>query len=428
MRWSLKFLKFWDKLRTGFWFLPLIMSLSAITLHFILIWVDRRYNHDILVKLQFIWVGGLDGAREVLSTIATTTISLTGVTFSITIVALSLASSQFGPHILRNFLRDRGNQFVLGTFVSTFIYALFVLRTLSEINGEAFVPWVSITFSIFLSMASLATLVYFIHHISVSIQAPNVVHEAFRELQAGIKQLFPDKDLKPLRQFSDSNNWTEAFTVYSEKSGYLQSIGSNTLAHLAKQEGCVLRTALRPGAYVLNKDPLLQVLPGVKLSDRLAEKLRNQFILGPSRTPLEDIECSISQIVEIAVRALSPGINDPFTAIHCLDCLTAALSEMLERRFPECFQLDEEQNIRFLFPPIMFEEILHLAFSPIRQYTTSSQMVMRRLAECLKKLKGRAIQDVHRHDIQTEIEFLLESIRQSTLPETDRRRCLEILE
>ena len=156
----------WESLRTSFWFIPAVMTFVAIVLSFLLVYVDRRIGPETEV-FGFIYSGGPEGARLVLSTIAGSMITVAGVTFSITIVALTLASSQFGPRLLRNFMHDTGNQVTLGTFIATFVYCLLVLRTVHTVEGEDFVPSISVAVAIFLALAGIAVLIYFIHHVSM---------------------------------------------------------------------------------------------------------------------------------------------------------------------------------------------------------------------------------------------------------------------
>ena len=437
---SFKFMKtrfairlFWENLSSNFWFIPTILSIVVTIVHFFLIHADRTFRDEILQKIDFLWVGGIDGAREVLSTIATATISLTGVTFSVTIVALSLASSQFGPRILRNFLKDRGNQFVLGTFISTFVYSLLVLRTLSKVNEEFFVPLISVTVAIVISLVSVGTLVYFIHHISVSIQAPEVVTRAFQELETILQGIYAEKEFDEAskeaenRDYLDIKVFHNALQIHSKKSGYLRSIEADNLLALASESNLVLKIFVKTGKYLTSQDVLLEASPKENCSDEIQEVLRTHFVVGDTRTPFEDIEFAISQLVEVAVRALSPGINDPFTAIHCLDCLTNTMLQIMNRNNSPSILRDKQKQIRIYMPVIDFNSLLYSAYSPIRQYGSSSAMVLCKSAECLKKLNAFASLNIHKEAIQEEARRLAESIRQSPLIPADRLQCLSLL-
>jgi uncharacterized membrane protein len=180
------------QLRSSYWFVPSVMALLSIGVALGMIVVDQSVGEDGIQGYWWIYAGGPDGARAVLATVAGSIISVAGVTFSIKIAALTLASQQFGPRLLRNFMADRGNQFVLGTFIATFLYCLLVLRTVRSWEDAEFVPHLSVTLGVLLAVASLGVLIYFIHHIAASIQASNVIARVSGELQAAIDRLFPE--------------------------------------------------------------------------------------------------------------------------------------------------------------------------------------------------------------------------------------------
>lgn len=182
----------WEYLRGTYWAVPSAMAVAAAGLSFGAIQLDEFTTTTVLDRLSWVYTGGPEGARAVLSTIASSMITVAGVTFSITIVALTLASQQFGPRLLRNFLRDPGNQIVLGTFVSTFIYCLLVLRTVRGSDEEEFVPHLAVTLGVGLAMLSLGVLIYFIHHVATSIQAARIIANVAEDLEGAINQLFPD--------------------------------------------------------------------------------------------------------------------------------------------------------------------------------------------------------------------------------------------
>jgi uncharacterized membrane protein len=184
-------LKYWDRLRSSLWFLPAAMACLAVALAVSAVELDKAVADDWLQRLSWIYSGGAEGASLLLGTVAGSMIAIAGTVFSMTLVALSLASSQLGPRLLRNFMRDRSNQVVLGTFVATFVYCLLVLRTIRRADEVAFVPHLAVSIGVLLAIASVGVLIYFIHHISVSIQADQVVARVGRVLEDGIDRLFP---------------------------------------------------------------------------------------------------------------------------------------------------------------------------------------------------------------------------------------------
>ena len=378
----------WETVSSSLWFVPSVMTLLALCLALAGIAFDVATDDT----SGWAYGGGPDGAREVLSAIAGSMITVAGVAFSITIVALTLASQQFGPRLLRNFMRDRGNQVVLGTFIATFTYCLIVLRTIRSSDSD-FVPHVSVTVAILLALASLGVLIYFIHHAAVSIQAPEVIAMVATDIEEGIERLFPEKIGHPPEedQADISDDMVRDFelngdTLTATKSGYLQSIHNDGLMEVAKENNLVLLLKCRPGDFVVPAGELAKCRPRGRVTDEVANAIQRAFIFGTQRTHLQDVEFSIEQLVEVAVRALSPGVNDPFTAINCIDRIAAVLCLLAQRSFPSPLRYDDEGNLRVIARPVTFAGIVNAAFDPIRQYGRSSVAVTIRLLEAISTI------------------------------------------
>ena len=383
---------FWETLSSSLWFVPSIMTLLAIALAICGIALD----YALTGKYEWAFGGGPEGAREVLSAIASSMITVAGVAFSITIVALTLASQQFGPRLLRNFMRDRGNQVVLGTFIATFTFSLIVLRTIRSDEGE-FVPQISVTLAILFALASLGVLIYFIHHAAVTIQAPEVIAKVAGDLTQGIDKLFPETlgrppaededDLRPevVREFK-----REARTIPCPATGYLQSIDNDRLMTLATENDLVFLLPCRPGDFMIEGNILIQVKPFDRIEERIINQIYNCFIFGDERTHLQDILFTVSQLVEVAVRALSPAFNDPITAMSCIDRLTAALCRLAQRSMPSPYRHDDHHQLRVIVVrPVRFAEVVDGAFNSIRQYGRSSAAVTLRLLDAIRLIAKR---------------------------------------
>jgi uncharacterized membrane protein len=375
----------WEALSSSLWFVPSVMTLVALGLALGSVALDDALPGS----TEWAYGGGPEGAREVLGAIAASMITVAGVAFSITIVALTLASQQFGPRLLRNFMRDRGNQVVLGTFIATFTYCLIVLRTIRS-SGTEFVPHISVTSAILLALASLGVLIYFIHHAAVSIQAPEVIALVANDLDHAINRLFPEKLGYPPEENDDQSAREiakdfdqQADTIASMRSGYLQSIDNNQLMKIATENDLVLRLEHRPGDFVIKGNELVKVRPRGRANDELAGKITDAFILGTQRTHMQDVEFSVHQLVEVAVRALSPGVNDPFTAVTCIDRLGAALCLLAQRSIPSPFRFDAKHQLRVIARAVTFSGVVNAAFNQIRQYGRSSASVTIRLLEAI---------------------------------------------
>lgn len=391
---NIKLSKLWDSLHSSYWFVPTIMAISAIALAVTMLTLDRTGASKAIAKLGWIYTGGADGARSLLSSVAGSIISVAATAFSITIVALQLAASNFGPRILRNFMRDTGNQIVLGTFIGTFIYCLLVLRT---IHGEGdgysvFVPQLSVTVGIVLALASIGVLIYFIHHAATIIQASHVISEISADLNDAIDRLFPEKighgASQHKRSFGEipANFDAEACPIKATGSGYIQAIDDEKLMKLACQQNLLLRLKSRPGKFVVKGSDLVLVFPEKLVNPKLTTQLNDAFILGNERTEQQDVEFPIKQLVEIALRAISPAVNDPFTAIRCIDRLSAGLSHLAQRDFPSPYRYDEDHNLRLIAEPVTFAGLTDAAFNQIRSYSTSDIAVTIRLLEAIEAI------------------------------------------
>jgi uncharacterized membrane protein len=398
-----KLLNFWETLRSSYWFLPSLMMGLAIGLSLATIELDKVIGYGPPEELGWIYAGGPEGARALLSTVAGSMITVAGVTFSITVVALTLASSQFGPRLLNSFMRDTGNQVVLGTFIATFLYCLLVLRTIRNTTEGVFVPHISITFGLLLAIASLGVLIYFIHHASASIHVESVIAAVDRDLDDAIERLFPKQRTDyifelALRHEDDVPEDFEqkARPVSAGHGGYLQAIDHDGLMKIAMENDLLLGLEYRSGDFVAQGNDLVMVWPGESLTEEIAEKINNAFIFGARRLHRQDVEFAMSQLVEIAVRALSPGINDPFTAMACIDRLGAALSHLAERRIPSAYRYDDDNQLRLIADSITFAGLADTAFNQIRQYGRSSAAVTIRLLETIAVIAARTTHEDER--------------------------------
>ncbi len=384
---------FWETLRGSYWFVPSLMTAAAIVLSYAFLALDRRLNFSSLAGYAWIYAGGASGARSVLSTVASSVITVAGTTFSITIATLSLTSSQFGPRLLRGFLRDTGNQIVLGTFIGTFVYCLLVLRTIRGEQQDVFVPNFSVTMGVFLALASVGVLIYFINHVSASIQASEVIASVSKELNQAIDRLYPATLGKGSGEQTPSER--DASTLPSVpaaagRSGYVQSMDEGRLMALAQAAGGFLEIVHRPGAFATEGTPLARLHAAPPLPKDWCETLNKAFTLGPNRTMTADARFGMDQLVEVASRALSPGINDPFTAMSCLDRVGEALSRLASRPVPSSCRYDDDRVLRIIARPLLFAEMVNSAFDPIRQYGSSNLAVTLHLLAVLEVVAAHA--------------------------------------
>lgn len=428
----------WEVASSGYWFVPSVMTAAAGAMALITLYIDRHYL-GWNARVGWLYSGGSAGAGTLLSTVAGSIITVAAVVFSITIAALTQASAQFGPRLLRNFMRDTGNQVVLGTFVSTFLFCLLVLRTIhGKIeDGVAFVPQASVTVAVLLTVASIAVLIYFIHHVSVSLQAPSVVAAVRVELSRALDQLAGGQDgvSEPMDRLDANNGVPSEFEAGSRAvtcscDGYIQAVDYDTLMQTAEKYGLLIRLQYRAGDYMIAGNPLLHAWPAGGCNEELSKRLNDAFICGDHRTPEQDVEYSIRQMVEIAVRALSPGINDPFTAINCIDALGSAVCRIARGGLPGPYRHDAAGKLRLISPVSTFAGIADAAFNQIRQYGCESVAVTVRLLEIFRACAVQVRSDDQRKALMHHAEMVY---RQGQTPEAiaekndrdDVRRCWE---
>lgn len=386
---NIKLSKLWDSLHSSYWFLPTIMAVLAVGLAVMMLTLDRKGYYGTFEEWGWIYTGGPDGARALLSTVAGSMVSIAATAFSIAIVALQLASANFGPRLLRNFMQDTGNQIVLGVFIATFIYCLLVLRTIHGEDYNIFVPQLSVTVGIVLAIASISVLIYFIHHASTIIQAAHVIAQVSNDLERVIDRLFPEKirhsKLEHQRQVGEipANFEAKASPIRAIGSGYIQAIDDEKLIRIASKYDLLLYLKYRPGKFIVKGSDLIMVYPEERVNRQMTAQINDAFILGKERTEQQDVEFPITQLVEIALRAISPAVNDPFTAIRCIDRLSAGLSHLAQREIPSPYRYDQNNNLRLITEPFTFEKLIDTAFNQIRQYSTSDVAVTIRLLEAI---------------------------------------------
>ena len=374
-----------EKLSSNYWFVPTLMTGMAIALALMTLMLDKAGKSGIFER--FGYTGGADGALTLLSTIANSMITVAVTAFSVTLVALSLASQQFGPRVLRNFMQDKSYQLVLGTFTATFIYCLLVMRTVHTDKDQPFVPHISLTVAILLTFASIGMLIYFIHHATTSIHAWHIIGKISDELNDSIDYLFSERIGHSRQQLPGKMlpNHNEACSIFATESGYIQAIDRKRLMNIAKSKDVVIHLKYRPGKFVVEGSELVVIHFGKHVktlhSASLHKQINNAFILGGERTANQDVEFSIKQLVEIAIRAISPAINDPFTAIRCIDQLCAALCRLAEKDFPSADRYDNNNDLRVITNQVTFAGLLDDAFHQIRQYGRSDVAVTIRLLE-----------------------------------------------
>ncbi len=379
-----------DHIRSTFWFVPGLIILGAIALAIGLIQANGSIDQAVLARWPLLFGAGAAGSRGLLAAIASSMITVAGVVFSITIVALSLASSQYTSRVLRNFMRDRINQTVLGVFLGIFAYCLVVLRTIRGGGEGAFVPSLAMLFGLVLGFVGIAFLVYFIHHMAKSIQASQILAAVSEETLSAVEHLFPEgvgqEDCDDTQfELSPGETW---YTVPARQTGYIQEIDMAELLAFAGEHGMVVRMEHAIGEFLIEGTPVVSALGTNPLDEKDVRRLASACTVGQQRTMDQDAAFGIRQLVDVAMKALSPGINDTTTAVMCVDYLTAILVRLAGRQIESRYRT-KDGELRLLTRGPTFTGLVGEAYDQIRQNAGGNVAVLARLLWSLETLADR---------------------------------------
>ena len=392
-----------EALRTNLWLIPAVESMAAVGLFAVTVSIDKAAFHGGLRLPPWVISGSPDAARQILASLAGAIITVVGVVFSIMIVTLTLASQQFGPRMLRTFIRDRGAQVTLGTFVATFFYAILALISI----GSTFVPHLSVTVALALTVIDLGVLIFFIHHIATAIQLPAVIASIAHDLARAIDaEMAPAPASDSLAGAGASPNGSapangpsaevllarldrSGRVVAAQASGYLRFIPHSTLVRIAADRDAVIRLHYRPGHFLTKGHPMATVWPP-DAATAIGRRLETMHITGPLRTLSQDIAFGIDQLVEIAIRALSPAVNDTFTALTCIDWLGDSLSKIAVEWHPQSCHLDRLGAVRLITVPVSYERLVQRSFEKIRQAADGMPAVLIRQLDALFTIMAAA--------------------------------------
>lgn len=411
---NLKFL--YRRLTANYWFFPALFSLAAGVLALVMIALDRSGAASALNSIEWLAPARPKGAADMLTVMAGSMIGVAATVFSITIAAVAYASGNYGPRLLTNFMEDRGNQLSLATFIGSFVYAIIVLRTVraeDETPAAAaatalpgFTPQLSLLVAYLLMALCVAVLVYFLNHIPSSIRINTVLEGIGTRLLEAIRTTYPVED-----ELGEAVEAQGGENVTAWETGYVQLIDFEALERIAEKQGGIFSLAVRTGDFVHRDLPLLQV-QGCAPAD-VADKVRESFTLGPSRTPEQDPQFLIDELVEIGLRALSPGINDPFTAITALHWLGAATAEIGRRDLRKDVCGKKGEDCRVIPRADDFAHYVERGFGSIRSAVATSPNAAQIMLESIENA-ARLMQHAKRRRIlRQEAAALLAQSRQA---------------
>ena len=372
--------KFLSQLSETFWLVPGAMVLGGVALAIVLVDLDRGGHLPAwLTTKNWFYNGGGTGARTLLGAIASSTIGVAGTVFSITIAALSLAAGQMGPRLLRSFTSDRGVQVTLGAFLGTFSYALMVLRSVRTQGEGPFTPHLALSFGILLAFACVATLVYFVAHMANRINVDTVIELVSADVRVAIESTVVEAEqiAPPPDTF-----WSGATVIRDSRRGYLQQLDEDGLADWAAEHGAAVRLLVRRGDYVFPGAPIAVITVPVEDAE---QAILRATALGTTRGCAGDAEHAVRQLVEVAVRALSSGINDPQTAMSAINQLGTALCDLTGSKLPSGVNV-RDGAVVLVVPNMRYSSLTKVMFHSIRQNAAGCTDVIIRILEVLTRV------------------------------------------
>ena len=374
----------WDAVRTSLWAVPTVMFLLGGVLAFLMLrlgpgggqWPE--------------WLGSGDGedARNLLSTLLGAVIGMASIVFSITVVSLSLAANSYGPRLIRTFRSSHSTQIVIGIFMMTIVYLLIVLRAIRGQADAAQVPDAAVAGGSLLALISVLALLTFIHGVATLVVADEVVRRVRKEFDAGIDELPLLDESMPVPSHELPEDFEEqAGRIRLPREGYVQAVEYSKILEWAEQRDLIVRLDFRPGDFVVEGDHKVLVYPAPPDLEHARSEIEWCIVSGQQRTPTQDLEFAIRHLVEVAVRALSPGINDPFTARAVLDRLRGGLARLCARQLPPKALADRSRNLRVSRDATSFRGAVDAAFHQIRQAGSAKPSI---LVHMLKSIGGIA--------------------------------------
>lgn len=380
----------WDRLEVSFWFAPTVMALGAVLLAWVMYWLDLQIPNDALQSSRFVLSGTPGEMRSALLNIAGTVLATAGVVFTLLTLPLSTVAAQYGSRLLRVFLGDRTTQFVLGMFVGTFVYCIAGALSIPTVSVEYEAPQLTATLGVYLMLATFATLILLVQHISTMLQAPNIAAAAGAELREVVSAEISEQVTRGdgargkvqtrlglhAQPTPDAGKEKEGYPVRIRSTGYIQYIDPEIMLTLAQEKNIVIHLRHKPGHYVQSGTVVAMIWPSDRVDQQFDKLVCRAFRIGNGRTPTQDIEYAVNQLTEMAVRAMSPAINDPFTAMTCLDHVGVGLAQFIRQGERASQYTDRDGKLRLVLEPVTFGELLNAAFDMLRHASCSNASVL----------------------------------------------------
>ncbi|WP_269542244.1 DUF2254 domain-containing protein [Cerasicoccus fimbriatus] len=424
----------WLRILQSFWFIPALLAGAAIVAAVGMNALDHAIGFNTSSKLAW-FMQTPEGARTILSTISGSIITVTGVLLSTMVVVLTLASQQYGPRLVQNFIEDRPSQFVIGTFCGCFIYNIITLKNVSS-GDTSFVPNISVLFAVLFSLMCIGLMIYFVQHVASSIQVQSIMRRVYSDLNEAVDELFPEEVARPsteeisvddVRAQLEDGPAEGLIELSCLRAGYLQFIRDSEILRLVEQHDLLLELCCLPGEFMVKGQALARVRCRRSLHDEAREKLLATFVIGTFPTHEQDVMFPIRQMEEIAIRALSPGINDPHTAEECIDYLACAFRVLATRPWPDTLRVGQDGQPRLITRTWSFEKLLRGAFQQTFFYGREDITIVRKVLIALNDIAETCEPGSDRRKTVTEFARELAQAGGDSLPLASHREQMPVL-
>ena len=417
------------RVRSSFWYLPCLYGIAALFAAYLTIKLDAIIgrNEVLYSQVPSIFLSDINLAQTILSSISASLLTMTTITFSTILVVLTTYLSQFSPRTLQNFITDHSTQRVLGIFVGGFIYAILLLLLLRE--DEFHTLFIVPVFAVIIAIVCLIVFVFFIHHVTTWIQVSNLIHDITVQTISSIEANFKDKDeVTPDPPWddweSDEIKHITPRIVTFNKTGYIQLIDVVALVEQARKDDSIIRIEKNLGDYIDQDTPLFSIWNFRQPLD--INNYIKHITVGAEKAPIGDIQFGLTKLVEIALRALSPGINDPNTAVNSIEQLDKILTKLGKKHLPRPYHNDGDRNLRVIYEMPTYGDYLYRCFYQIRQYGSKDISVLVAIIKALTLIAEANSKDI-KNIIWDFGRYIMEGVDQESFLSLDRKYIHEKL-
>ncbi|CAM4292491.1 DUF2254 domain-containing protein [Pseudoalteromonas ostreae] len=404
--------------------------LSVIFLLFAVLVTTTEYTSFVMELkslLEVLLVDSEENARTILSTLTGSIISLTVFSFSMVMVVLNSASASLSPRVLPGLITRKSHQLVLGFYLGSIIFSIVMLINIRTMdNGEIGIPSLGILFALVFGLISLGFFVFFIHSISRAIQVDNVLNDLYKNTKNELKSIISMQKDNPIDVFPNFDDWS---SISSKTEGYFKGVNSDKLCALCQQHDIKIYVVVKQGFFTVEGYPFLKCNHDLSDNEQLLEDLLNCFIFYIEEYVSDNYRFGMTQISEIAVKAMSPGINDPGTAVKAIDMLSILLIDRLSiYNVNYSFKHSDNKQPLLYFHETSFDELLHDNFTPIRNYAKSDGYVMNNVLEAFKNILFRTHQNSKAaQSLFTYLDAIIDDINEHISNQYDREQISNML-